>query len=591
MTADEIAKAHVKATITTKRNDDRINSHNHVMLQHWRANVDLQEIVDTDQCIRYMAKYATKGEPRSQSASDILKVCVNRLRDNDRASSALRRAMIEVVGDRDIGSQETAHLLLGKPLYSSTFAFLCVSLDGSRRVRTGQDENDNQGDEALDPSLIDNYASRAQWQGNHPEIQNLNIVQFASTYQVTKGELRRRKQEIVIRTFPNFSSNPSGKNYGKYCKYQLIKYKPWSGQVTSVWNELEDNDDNHIQCYHDFLSSATASNYVPMLAQELEQANSYNGQGNEEEDDDEDNELPIRQEEPEEWMLLCRLNQHYENDIAQTDPSQNQSQFEWTETARMMPHHLVRESANWISKKRNEAREDPAEIINQHQQETVDVDTINTHQRLAYNIVANHQQSLTTDTPLDPLYMIVLRTAGKGKSYLINTFSNLLGNNCIVTGTTGMAGYNIQGCTAHSAVQLPVRNYNNNELQGAALQRLQLRLSGKHYLILDEMSMLGQRTLAWLDKRLRQATGKLHVPLGGISVLLLGDFGQLPPVGDRAIYSPPSGSLLGEHGHSIYTFCHCSNTHGKCSTSWKQPRSRNFQRTSSQHTRWQHYSR
>ena len=69
------------------------------------------------------------------------------------AATALRSAMIQVVGERDIGSQETAHLLLGKPLYSSTFA--CVSLDGSRRVRTGQDENDNQGDEALDPSVLD----------------------------------------------------------------------------------------------------------------------------------------------------------------------------------------------------------------------------------------------------------------------------------------------------------------------------------------------------------------------------------------------------------------------------------------------------
>ncbi|XP_078371416.1 ATP-dependent DNA helicase Pif1-like [Oculina patagonica] len=290
-----------------------------------------------------------------------------------------------------------------------------------------------------------------------------------------------------------------------------------------------------------------------MLAQELEQAHNYSEQGNEEEDDDEDNELPIIQEEPEEWMLLCRLNQHYENDIAQTNPSQNQSQFDWTATARMMPSHLVRESANWISKQRNEAREDPTVTINQRQQEPVNVNTLTTHQRLAYNIVENHQQSLTTDTPLEPLHMIVLGSAGTGKSYLINTFSNLLGNNCILTGTTGMAGYNIQGCTAHSAVQLPVRNYNNNDLQGAALQRLQLRLSGKHYLILDEMSMLGQRTLAWLNKRLRQTTGKLHVPLGGISVILLGDFGQLPPVGDRAIYSSPSGSVLGDHGHSIYT--------------------------------------
>ena len=56
------------------------------------------------------------------------------------------------------------------------------------------------------------------------------------------------------------------------------------------------------------------------------------------------------------------------------------------------------------------------------------------------------------------------------------------------------------------------------------------------------MSMLGQRTLAWVDKRLRQATGKLNEPLGGISVMLLGDFAQLLPVGDKPIYAFPSQS-------------------------------------------------
>jgi len=65
-----------------------------------------------------MAKYATKGEPRSQSPSEILTPCVNRLDNTDVASSALRRAMIQVAGERDIGSQETAHMLLGKPLNS-----------------------------------------------------------------------------------------------------------------------------------------------------------------------------------------------------------------------------------------------------------------------------------------------------------------------------------------------------------------------------------------------------------------------------------------------------------------------------------------
>ena len=103
-----------------------------------------------------------------------------------------------------------------------------------------------------------------------------------------------------------------------------------------------------------------------------------------------------------------------------------------------------------------------------------------------------------------------------------------------------MAGYNIEGCTLHSALQLPVRNHNNNDLQGTALQRLHPRFPAKQYLTTDKMSMLGQRTLAWIDKRLRQATGKLHEPLGGISVKLLGDFAQLLPVGDKPIYASPS---------------------------------------------------
>ena len=247
-----MTQAQVKATLTTKRNDGRINCHNHVMSQHWRANVDLQVIIDTDQCMRYMAKYATKGEPRSQSASEILTACVNRLDNTDMASSALRRAMIQVAGERDIGSQETAHMLLGKPLYSCTYSFLCVSLDGSRRVRTGDEDDENQGDQALDPSVLDHYATRANWQENNPGILNLNLVQFASAYYVTTGELKHRKQEIIIRTFPIFSPNPSRKNYGNYCKYALVKYKPWSGEVNTAWDGLDDNHENHIQCYHAF---------------------------------------------------------------------------------------------------------------------------------------------------------------------------------------------------------------------------------------------------------------------------------------------------------------------------------------------------
>ena len=115
-----------------------------------------------------------------------------------------------------------------------------------------------------------------------------------------------------------------------------------------------------------------------------------------------------------------------------------------------------------------------------------------------------------------------------------------------------MASSNICGMTIHSLLQLPVRFTNKHSLQGAALQRLQGKLQGKHYIIIDEMSMIGQRMMAWINKRLRQASAALDCPLGGFSVIIVGDFGQLPPVGDRTLFAPPGTNPLSVHGHHIY---------------------------------------
>ena len=46
------------------------------------------------------------------------------------------------------------------------------------------------------------------------------------------------------------------------------------------------------------------------------------------------------------------------------------------------------------------------------------------------------------------------------------------------------------------------------------------------------MSMIGHKMLSWLKNRLRAGTGKEDIPFGDMSVIIMGDFGQLPPVGD-----------------------------------------------------------
>jgi len=71
----------------------------------------------------------------------------------------------------------------------------------------------------------------------------------------------------------------------------------------------------------------------------------------------------------------------------------------------------------------------------------------------------------------------------------------------------------------------------------------------KAYIITDKVSMLGQKTFAWVDKRLRQATGALHEPLGGVSVSLFGDIAQLPPVADRPLFAKSS---IGGFSYTVY---------------------------------------
>ena len=145
--------------------------------------------------------------------------------------------------------------------------------------------------------------------------------------------------------------------------------------------------------------------------------------------------------------------------------------------------------------------------------------------------------------------MLILGTAGTGKSFLIQAIAQLLQDKCLLTATTGIAAFHIGGITLHSALHLPIQKHNCNDLRGQALAKLQHKMKHIRYLIVDEISMLGQNMMAWADKRLRQATTKLDTPFGDISVILIGDFAHLPPVGDHPLFAPEG---TGSHGHTIY---------------------------------------
>ena len=141
--------------------------------------------------------------------------------------------------------------------------------------------------------------------------------------------------------------------------------------------------------------------------------------------------------------------------------SQNHCQIDWSAPATNLPPHLLRESASWITKQRNIAFEDPSAAARQQRHHPVNLTALNTKQRLAYDIVAHHYHNFNNHMSTEPLHMVITGTARTGQSYLINALAELLGHQYILTGTTGMAGFNIQGSTLQSALQLPVQNHNN----------------------------------------------------------------------------------------------------------------------------------
>lgn len=175
----------------------------------------------------------------------------------------------------------------------------------------------------------------------------------------------------------------------------------------------------------------------------------------------------------------------------------------------------------------------------------VDINQLNEKQMHAYRFLSSH----FTNNDQNPLHMLILGTAGTGKSFLIQAIAQLLQDKCILTATTGTAAFHISGIILHSGLHLPVQKHNCNDLRGQALAMLQHKLKDIRYLIVDEISMLGQNMMAWVDKRLRQATTHLEVPFGSISVILIGDFAQLPPVGDRPLFAQEGA---GSHGHTMY---------------------------------------
>lgn len=120
---------------------------------------------------------------------------------------------------------------------------------------------------------------------------------------------------------------------------------------------------------------------------------------------------------------------------------------------------------------------------------------------------------------------------GTGKSYLIRQMKKEAGPNYALVASTGAAAILIGGRTFHSYFSLGILQGGPTETVMRALKdrRLKKRLKKITGIIIDEVSMLNAEALECAEQIARKLRDP-DTPWGGLRVVAVGDFAQLPPV-------------------------------------------------------------
>lgn len=137
-----------------------------------------------------------------------------------------------------------------------------------------------------------------------------------------------------------------------------------------------------------------------------------------------------------------------------------------------------------------------------------------------------------------PLRKLIHGGPGTGKSFLVRCVhrrARQLGFNDACIAMTGVASNQLpNGHTCHTALAInPTTSVNRFPAKLTATQlektRRRLRHDQLRIIFIDEASHVNSETLAIIDQRLCEITG-YDEPFGGLAVILMGDFFQLPPV-------------------------------------------------------------
>ena len=472
----------------------------------------------------------------------------------DELKTQLRKVGSAFLTHREVSAQEAVYRILSLPMKQLSRSVVFVDTNPKHEriavlknpdMLTQLEDDDTN---VFQKSLIDRYQHRPQ------QLSSMCLAEFAATYATdykpddsmtsdalpdvesdttsTKitltdgfGKMSKRKQQAVIR----FRKHNRDTEPTNWYRAKLMLYYPWFDEQSDLLGGYPS-----YEAHYRHVSDTVATNESKYTKESVD-------------------ELDVDENGPPEhlWNTIApsteesRLQSVAEGSEQLTEVSQQDLQDNQNILAQSTLHVRFESSAN--------RTEIPPEQYRQY------ITELNDEQR---SIVMFHRdwckkavQALKQNKPVKPYHVFLSGPGGVGKSHVIKLIHSdtlkllkLSGafepDDVIVllTAPTGVAAFNIDGMTLHSALLLGRSKYSGFQpLSHDRLNSLRTKLSRLMLVIVDEVSMVGANMLLEIHRRLQQIKGVSDDAIfGNVSILAVGDLYQLPPVGQAPLFSTVS---------------------------------------------------
>jgi nucleoside-triphosphatase THEP1 len=557
-----------------------VNTYNSAILQRWRANMDLQLIGSLDPsddgtayaCGEYVCNYMTKGEPEQirkavHEGLARLPADAGQKQQLSRVGTSLLRLRLS-----EYSLQESTYLLLGLLMRgcSRKIAKLSVGFPENRvRIATTKAMSDAQEEDevAVASNVYDRYAQRPE------EHEDMTLCQFVTEYDVVSAQpksgewfkiegaerwAKKRTKAAVLRSFPRMTTEAHGEEY--YYHFFLL-HRPWREELTDLLAGLDTYEVAFAALEPELRENIGNERFADEIEAAVARIEAL----------EEDQQHHIHRAVAPGAMAAhgehavegARLDDAYA--VAHGELFVNLDAALHGALAGNEGNDAVGELNNAIPLDVDDATRIAGTGRMSNSRFQAHKSQLSQEQCVVFNEVQQHiraSQNPDISARPKPLHLFVTGGAGVGKSFLIQALHELIirGHMGVVrkpvklTAPTGVFAFNIMGTTLHTALSVPVKHCKRSgrarvkyiRLNDQKLQALCTDWAGAKYHIIDDISMVSLDMLGFVHRRLGEIMDN-DLPFGGLPVICIGDFFQLPPVKADYIFHQAPGVPLQGH--------------------------------------------